>query len=257
MFATVECRDAPVGIKGFLRDLFTLPEIELQKVSVPFGDGFYRVIVTEYRGQIPVEETVEKLKRLRESVLFETNFPCDERTQKMEFVPDEFTAQLLFNSAIDYITELKLTALKSSLTIFDPKGFYVEKIQAAVPFFSKIQVFTKEVAIYEKLSEELMEKYGLSLLVCGKFTGKAPDSTVIICPGEVPFCNFFKGIIFTNAEEAPPCGCCVRGDGVELPREYELLRPGGIGKMYFAAALFEKSGVKKLGKLSFKKMRLT
>ena len=32
MFATVECRDAPTGIKGFMRDIFTLPEISFERV---------------------------------------------------------------------------------------------------------------------------------------------------------------------------------------------------------------------------------
>ena len=56
MFATVEVRDAPGGAKTFFRDLFLLPEIELIRVNVPFGEAFYRVIVTEYRGQVPVED---------------------------------------------------------------------------------------------------------------------------------------------------------------------------------------------------------
>lgn len=257
MFATVELKDAPGGFRGFMRDIFTLPEINIQRVSVPFGDWFYRVAVTEYRGQIPVEETVEKLGKLRNGAIFEVNFPCDERTQDFEFIPTEFTAQLLFNSAVDYIKALVLPPLQSSVTVFDPEGFYSERLEALVPLFSKIRVYTNDALLYGKTARMLMDKYGAVVPVCTKFTGKAPDSTVIICPGEVPFCNFFKGIIFTNAEEVPPCGCCIRGDGVELPGEYELLRPNGIGKMHFAAALYEKAGVRSLGGLSFKKLRLT
>ena len=102
-----------------------------------------------------------------------------------------------------------------------------------------------------------MDDYGVSLALCDKLTGKVPDSTVIICPGEVPFCNFYKGIIFTDAEETPPCGACFRGTGIDLPGEYELLRPEGIGKMHFAAALYEKGGVRALGELSYSRLRLT
>lgn len=257
MFATVECRDAPGGLKGFLRDVFTMPEISFQRVSVPFGESFYRVLVTEYRGQIPVKETVEKLKKLRGSVIFEVNFPCDESTAEIEFVPEKFICHLLFNSAVDYITKLKIDPVKSSVTVFDPKGYYTKKLDALVPLFSKIRVYTKEVSAYEKVSALLMEKFGVSVPVCGKFTGKAPDSTVVICPGQIPFCDFFKGIIFTDAEDTPPCGCCIRGYGVDLPGEYELLRPSGISKMHFAAALYEKGGVESLGELSFSKLRLT
>jgi len=257
MFATVECRDAPSGLRGFVRDIFTLPEIALRQIKIPSGEWFYRVVAMEYRGQIPVEETVQKLKRLKKSVIFEVNFPCDERTLELEFEPSELTAQLLFNSARDYIEELKLEPLKSSLTVFDPMGFYCEKLHELVPFFVKIKVYTDKVTLYGAVAERLMENYGISLALCDRFTGKVPDSTVIICPGEVPFCNFYKGMLFTNAEEIPPCGACLRGSGIDLPGEYELLRPKGIGKMHFAAALYEKGGVRSLGELSFKKLRLT
>lgn len=257
MFATVEVRDAAGGIKTFFRDLFALPEIELIRVNVPFGEAFYRVVATEYRGQAPVEEICEKLQRLKGSVIFEVNFPCDERTDSLEFMSPSLSAQLLFNSATEYIASLGLNALQSSLTIFDPEGIYAEKTERLVPLFSKIHVFTKNVCAYNESSRKLMDDYGLSLIISDRITGKAPDTTALICPGEVPFCNFYKGILFTNASDIPPCGCCVQGDGIELPTEYELLRPEGICRMYFASALYEKSKVTALGNLSFKKLRLT
>ena len=257
MFATVECRDAPRGFGGFIKDIFTLPEITVQKVKIPFGDWFYRVVSTEYRGQIPVEETAEKLKRLKKSVIFEIDFPTDERTRELEFEPSEFMAMLIFNSATEYIIRLELEPLSSSVVLYDPEGFYINRIKALVPLFSKIMVYTKNTAVYSETVKELMDEYGLSLVVSDTLPGKAPDSTAAICYGEVPFSNFFNGILFTDNENVPPCACCIRGYGIDLPGEYELLRPKGIGQLYFAAALYEKGGVKSLGELSFKKMRLT
>ena len=257
MFATVECRDAPGGFKGFVRDVFTLPEIEIQQVKIPSGSWFYRVISTEYRGQIPVEETAERLKRLKRSVIFEVNFPCDECTRELEFEPREFTAQLIFNSAAEYIRQLKLEPLKSSLALYDPEGFYTSKLRVLVPLFSKITVYTGNTALYEGAAQELMREYGLTLLLSDAPSGKAPDCTAAICSGEVPFGNFFNGILFADCERVPPCTCAVRGYGIDLPGEYELLRPKGISQLHFAAALYEKGGVRSLGELSFKKLRLT
>lgn len=257
MFATVECKDAPGGFTGFVRDIFTLPEITLTRIKIPEGEWFYKVTVTEYRGQIPVEETAQRLKRLKDSVLFEVNFPCDESTEALEFSPSEFTAQLLFNTAFEYIRKLKAEPLESSLCVFDPEGYYVNKLEALVPLFSKIRVYTKSTVLYEKIACELMENYGIALTVSDSPSGKAPDCTAVICPGEVPFDNFFGGMLFTDAEKVPPCSLCIRGYDLDLPGEYELLRPSGIGRMYFAAALYEKGGVRSLGELCYKKLRLT
>lgn len=257
MFATVECKDADGGLAGFLKDIFTMPEIEFCQVKIPSGSWFYKVSVKEYRGQIPVEETVQKLKRLKKSVLFDINFPLDESTGGLEFSPSEFTALLLFNSAADYIRQQKIDPLEASLAVFDPEGFYAGVLEAMVPLFSKISVYTRSPEAYTEPSVQLMDKYGICLAVSDSLSGKAPDCTAAICHGEVPFADFFKGLLFTNAEKNPPCGCCVRGYGIDLPGEYELIRPNGIGRMYFAAALYEKGGVKSLGRLSYKKLRLT
>ena len=257
MFATVECRDAPGGFKGFVRDIFTMPEIHIQQVNIPSGDRFYRVVSTQYRGQMPVEETADKLKRLKKSVIFEVNFPCDESTRELEFEPKEFTAQLIFNSALEYIKKLKIEPIKSSVAVYDPEGYYIKKISVLVPLFSKIRVYTKNISSYNNAAKELMNEYGLALVVSDVLSGKAPDCTAAICYGEVPFNNFFNGILFTTSEKVPPCSCVIRGYGIDLPGEYELLRPNGISQLYFAAALYEKGGVSSLGGLSFKKLRLT
>ena len=258
MFATVECRSAPAGFRGFIKELFTLPEISLQRIKVPFGEYFYRVVVTEYRGQIPVEELLDELKRLKGSVLFETNFPYDERTFPFEFEPSELFSQLLFNSASEYLIQAPLEPLESSLVIYDAKGMYKDKLRSLVSLFSEIKVYTKETSAYEKVARELFASHGISIPVVDRLSGKAPECTAVICPGKVPFDGYFGGILFTCDEAPPPCSCCLRGEGIELPGEYELLRPQGIGRMHFAAALYEKAGVKSLGELSFKRLvRLT
>ena len=257
MFATVEVKDAPGGAKTFFRDLFLMPEIELTRVKVPFGDTFYRVTVTEYRGQVPVEEACERLKRLKGSVLFNLDFPTDERTKELEFESKEFYSLLLFNSALEYIKSLSLPPSKSSLAVFDPAGIYHGHIFKAVSLFSKIQIYTGKPNLYRQTQRELMESFGMSLTVSDRFTSDVPSCTAVISPCEVPFSSFYCGLLFTNATEQPLCSHCIRGDGIALPGEYELLRPKGIASLHFAAALYEKAGVKTLGEMTFKKMRLT
>lgn len=256
MLATVVCKDSHNGIKGFLKDFFSQPQISLDKKSVPDGDYFYIVTVNEHHGQIPVKQAVEKLKRIKGSVIFDINFPCDENTHCLEFHPQILPSMLLFNSFIAYIKELSLSPLGSSLTVYDNNGIYADLIEKAVPLFSRIEVFTQNEAAYGKVSRFLLDEYGISLSVSSVFSGKAPKTTAVLCPENVPFSDFYNGMLFTLSSTAPPCSFKATGYGINLAPEYDLLRPAGIDKMLFACALYEKCGVKKLGRLCFNKLKI-
>ena len=256
MFATVECKDAENSFRTFVRDLFSLPEIIFQRVTLPDADDFYRVIATEYRGQVPVAEVTSQLTKLKGSVLFDINFPDEESTRCLEFHSERLPGLLLFNSFTDYMQDLKLPAEKSSLTVFDSEGIYTDVIDKAVKLFAKIEVYTKRPDLYNKTSQSLLERYGISIIIRDSFSGKSPKSTVILCPEEVPFCSFYQGIIFTLRDNVPPCSCAIIGEGIDLPPVYELHRPNGIDKLSFASALYEKSNAHKLGKLSCRKLRI-
>ncbi len=256
MLATVECKDSPVGFRHFLADLFRPPEFEINRLTVPEGDAFYRVKVPFHHGEIPTFETAQKLKKLKGSVIFDINFPCDENTRCLEFQPSVFPSLLLFNSFTDYIAQLRLPPVKSSLTVYDKRGIYSDSIEKAVPFFSKIQIFTKEKSLYAKTAQKLYDSYGVSLILSDKPDGKPPSSTAVLCADSVPFCDFYPGILFTLTDNPPPSGSVFTGEGVCLPTEYELLRPSGIGCMLFASALYEKCNVKRLGELSLKKVKI-
>lgn len=241
-------------MKGLFRDLFCEPEISIEKTDVPFGECFYHLKVKEYRGQIPVTAVREKLKRLKGGVLFSSDFPLDNTFHSLLFGETRFKARLLMNTAYGHIKNLGISPFKNSLCIFDPSGIYINDIEKLVPLFSKIEVFTLKIGDYERKAAALFEKYGIRIVVSSRFRGKVPDCTVIISPQSLPFAAYFGGMIFTNGDFIPPCGCALGGQGVTLPAEYELLRPKGIDKTDFAAALYEKSKVKALGELSYERL---
>lgn len=256
MFATVECKDAGDGIRTFFRDLFALPEIIFERQSVPYGDDFYRVTATEYRGQIPLEAITEKLNKLKGSVLFDINIPTDENTRCLEFHPERLPQLLLFNSFTDYISSLGLPAVKSSLTVFDNEGIYPDMIHKAVELFSKIEIYTGKPDLYSQVSSGLLDSFGISLVVRNRFSGRVPKSTVILSPDDAPFADFFSGILFTLSDNSPPCSCVMKGEGIDLPPVYDMLRPKGIASLSFASALYERCNVWGLGELSCKKLRM-
>lgn len=257
MFATVELKEGETGLRAFFRDLFSEPEIEFIRISLPEGDCFYRVLVTEHRGELPLSQLCEKLKKLKGSVIFNLDFPFYEITRCLEFHPRELPGLLLFNSLCDYISSLNLSPVKASLCIFDQKGIYPRHLERLIRLFGKIEVYTERTDLYGKAAVYLMEKYGISLPVKDFFTSRTPESTVIFSPDRLPFCDFFDGIIFTLSEKVPPCSCLIKGEGIDLPAELDLLRPGGIDKMTFACALFEKAGVTSLSRLCYKKLKIS
>ena len=236
MFAVLQTVD--------LKSVFIRSKIQSQRITLPSGEAFFIVDISCRKGKVPWKKLERCLGILKKDVLLPDSIKIPDDIDITAFKPDIFPRLLLINSAVDYIMKDRKS---ESLCIFDESGIYARYIERLVNRFNSISVITPYPENYDAVSKKLMEDYGFSLIVSSK--GKCSDGTVISHCCEVPL--YFRGRIYTNEIKYLMNARVVTGQDIELPEEYEKLRPGNIGRLQFAAALYEKCRIEELGELRY------
>ncbi len=239
MFAVIEFREK--------QNRFKRGKITSERIPLPSGDVFFVVRVEKSFGKVPWKKLERCLGILRQCVILPEGEAVPENVNMTVFTPDIFPRLLLINSAADYIARHRSGFLSRSLTVFDEKGIYTPYIENLLHCFSNIKIVTPVREEYEKLSRQLMENYGFSLLITDKET--CSGDTVISHRCNIPV--YFKGDIFTNEKKYLMNTKAFCGSDIILPEFYEMLRPQGVGRVLFASALYEKCSVTQLKDLKY------
>ncbi len=239
MFAVLQTADS--------KTLFGKSKIESRRISLPSGEAFFIVNISCRKGKVPWKKLEKCLGILRKDVVLPDGIKIPDNVNITAFKPDIFPRLLLINSAVDCIMKKGLSH-KESLCIFDERGIYTDYIEKLINFFSSVKVITPFAQKYEDISRKLLRDYGFSLIISSQ--GKCGSGTVISHSCDVPL--YFKGRIYTGERKYLMNAEVFSGGDIELPEEYERLRPENIGRVQFAAALYEKCGLEKLGELRYR-----
>ena len=228
--------------------IFKKPQIQSQRITLPSGDAFFTVTTDKHHGKIPWKKLETCLGILRDNILIPDDITIPEGINITKFSPDILPRLMLMNSATDYITNHKQIFQNKSLTVFDEKGIYTQYIEKLLPCFGNIKIVTDGTDIYLSLSQRLLETYGFSLIISEE---ENFNSDVIITHScKVPL--YFNGIVFTNEKKYIMNAMVCYGNEINLPNQYESLRPQNIEDILFASALYEKCGVTELRNLKYK-----
>ena len=223
------------------------PEIKSQRINLPSDDAFFIVTTDKHIGKIPWKKLERCLGILRHHILLPNNITIPDSINITAYTPEIFPDLLLMNSATDYIISHKQLFRSKSLAIFDRDGIYQSYIEKLLPCLKNIRVVTDKIDIYNSLSERLMSDYGFSLVVSDK---DSFDCDAIISHScDIPV--YFSGTVFTDMKKYLMNAEVFSGSRIELPEEYENLRPENIDRIFFASALYEKCAEKNLGNLLY------
>ncbi|MBQ7295636.1 MAG: hypothetical protein IJW86_05515 [Clostridia bacterium] len=230
-----------------LSNIFGKVKIESERVNLPSGDSFFIVRAEKRRGKIPWKRLESCLGILRSDVILPDGVTVPEDVNITAFMPKLLPRFLLMNSSADYLVEHESDFIFGSLTVYDEMGIYLGYIERLLHCFSAIKIVTQKREVYEKLSCELLKKYGFSLMVTEKETFDS-DAVISHC------CNvpiYFGGTVFTNEKKYLMNTKAVSGSEILLPPLYENLRPHNVGRVLFASALYEKCAVAELKELKY------
>jgi hypothetical protein len=236
VFAVIHIKDK--------NNIFTRSKIESVRHTLPNGEAFFTVRAEKHFGRVPWQKLESCMGILRKDVLISEGVTLPKDSSITEFVPDIYPRIVLMNSAVKVLSDNR----QKSLIVFDERCIYTEYIRNLVRCFDRIKVITPEPETYDKLSAELMEDCGFSLEVSDKPSYKADAVIAYNC--SVPL--YFSGKLFTAEKKFMMNAKVYSGGEIDLPDEYEKIRPDGVSKLLFASALYEKCKVKVLGNITYK-----
>lgn len=234
MFAVVSFEDEPKGVSERLKRKFGKNQVTAEKITVAPG-VFYFSLSSNFTARKAdwdmIFNTAGSFKNrliLPEGVYFPKDLgyrPCRcESLKKRVFIASVYDV-------------LKNESCKA-ITLDDDGGAFAEDIFRFVPLAPVIRVLTDSPEIYESIGEEIMEKYGASLIVCPRNTRFS--HTKLISYGGGAYIG--EGIeAFTAADNLFGASRLIRLKGLSFSEEILSLVPNDIKAETFISALCEYS----------------
>lgn len=218
--------------------------MEIERIALRGGAFFYSIkAYADKNGQIDEAYLKSVIGSSANRILLRENTTLPKDSTLQLFKPKLLPHMLFMNTALAFLRE---TAGKENriLGILDWNAHLLKDILAFAPYAKRVIVFTNNPKSYESTKAEMMHTYGLPLELAN--TLKKCD--ILLDPfykaGEETF-----GLIHLHGV----LPCCLRGEGVVLPKELNARCPSGTDPVLFLSALYEICNINGIEKLSFAK----
>lgn len=222
-----------------------VPAVTAQRVALPGAVSFYRLTAQSVNGEVPWRAVSEKAGKLRAFLLLPKGVSPEKASGVREFLPKTLPQVLLLNAAVDVLKKQQLPAPETQITVVDEAAVLAERIDLLAPFAGTLRVLTAKPERYAFAQRRLMEGFGLSLCVCAA-EAPLPENGVLLTRSAARAPRLFRGLIFSFDRRRFLFAETFAAADVTLPPKFEALRPPGIDKLQFAAALYERCGIKEL-----------
>lgn len=224
----------------------------VQKIPVRGGAFFYDVTVyADRRGEVDLTALPAIVGNSAQRILLCDGIDVDLSPPMRLFTPSLFFSMIFMNSALDFIKVEDTPPEQRILGIVDPDAHLPHAILPFVKLAKTIKVYTKSPKKYEALSAELLEDWGLSLILSD--TPQAlSDCTVLLDPFAQNG-KSFSGLLTLHKNGRS----VLSGESIALPPEYAERCPQGADPAWFAAALYELCNVSELKSLCYTHFMLT
>ena len=224
--------------------------ISVTRVALPGAFSFYRMTVQTNSGRLPWADIARAAGSLRRRFLLPPSVTPPEGSGIRTFAPQTLPQFLLLNFAVRVLREKGLSPQSTPITLTDPQAALTQHIHQLAPFAKTLRVLTARPEQYEAAQQTLLAQTGMALCVAPLSAPKPQSGAAItLCAAWLP--RDFSGLVITTEQRLFLRAETVCGADVNLPEEIEALRPDGIDRVQFAAALEECCGMQSLRKLGF------
>lgn len=180
---------------------------------------------------------------------------CDKKLSIPPFLPlirfqsHALCRRLAENAVLELLCEAKIEPAGIKIGLIDPLADSLDMPALLVPYTTELHVLTDCIDEYSDECERIMYELGAAVLP-GYDPDRLSTCDIIISPGQLPAHLKTKqtAIIFTGERPKHSISRTVFFDyTLNLPPEYEKIRPYDLSPEYFATALYMLCGQHELG----------
>lgn len=167
------------------------------------------------------------------------------------FSSNELYRHLCENAVISVLDNLNINPSKINIALYDPRAAYSDLLEILLQYSSQISVVSNHIEFYENESTELMEEYGVAVLVSDNISS-LDESHLVIAPDKVRVNLGLPNntVLFTAEEPGLNLGCVViSGYKVNTPIKYKKLIPEDMEDEYFLSYLYSENKLYELATL--------
>lgn len=254
MFFVLRTEEGRSGLKGKIHDLVNPPEITAKKITPDGGLAFYIVTAKLYRKIVPWNSISEFCGKLRTKAITQNGLEPEPDSGIKLFAPTVFPQRVLFNSAVTTLSKMQLDPHDVEICFVDENASVTDLVYKLKDYACRLKVITNCPWIYEQLGKQLLNDYGLSLMIGNRVDDSVLRSTVLICADPLTVPLTYGGILITNKKRRLMNAAVLCGNKIEIPQKYRDLMPDGVDEMTFAGALYELCCVKELENTEYRNL---
>ncbi|MBE6782934.1 MAG: hypothetical protein E7536_02860 [Ruminococcaceae bacterium] len=251
MFTCIELLPENTGFFNKFYEKINPPEPVRQYVQLSGATPFLRLCVRKnYIDWRKISSLLIKDERV---ILADeaVNMPQSVPLEKYE--PASLSLVMIFRTLCK-VLEKSDSASQINLSVFDRRGILVPYIEKIVPLVRNASVYTENVGEYFYCVSKIMNESGMSIKI-NEYDSTMNVSRIIVADSYLPVMK--KADFVFLAEDKIISYNTVTGSGLELEKEYKMLKSQGIDDFCFASALFERNNARFFAEKDFTQIYLS
>ncbi len=256
MFAAAAVvKDKRRGIAGALLDRIKGRRAQVTRHQAG-SCGFWLIKSFQTHRGINWEEISRLAGRHRTRLVIDPSLAIPEDAFIKRFLPGEFSLRLLVNTVNRAVEDSHIELYQRMVGLVDPAGQHQKLVLELVKHFTTVKVFTRSPGRYEVFCRQMMEYYGVAVLVYDS-AASLEDCILVLSPGQSSDCKLPRDCPVATAGEPAGCGG-VQVSHLACCADEAVLRqlPPGMNPTYFLAALYELGRQRELGGLAAESCRI-
>lgn len=232
------------SVKFFLYKIWPKKRVRKPIIEeIKIGNTYYYLLTAyPHKGKINWQTVYKAAGIEAPRLLLPENITPPRNCKIGRFEGERYRKKLLINAFLSVIKQTNPASLR--LVLADKDGKYADVAIAMLRKAASVYVITHNPQRYDFANQRAMELFGARIILTDETSFTANCSAILAPDGICGLGTVALPDIFFNGDADSLNGYTIQSDCLTLPRPYEDGIPANIDRLTFAAALYERSGLR-------------